>query len=117
MDPQRGAVLKNPIGEVLRARKRLWPWPQARGDALAQLIGSVQHPRIRYQEPWQGGRAVGSGAVEGACQHVIQRRCKRAGMRWQPPGLLHVFAWRLARLKGTFQAFGARRGRASQTPG
>jgi hypothetical protein len=119
VDQKLGALLKNQVGEVLRALKRMRPWKQALCDALAQLIGYVQRnrTRIRSQEPWQCGLAVGSGAVEGACKHVIQRRFKRAGMRWKPPGFLHVFAWRLARLHGTFQAFWASRGLAIQTPG
>jgi hypothetical protein len=93
------------------------PWKKAVRAALAQLIGSVarNRTRIRYQEPWHQGRAVGSGAVEGACTPVIQRRFKRAGMRWKPPGFLHVLALRLARLNGTFPAFWASRGLVVQT--
>jgi hypothetical protein len=52
-------------------------------DALAQLIGYVEHnwTRIRYLEPWHHGLVVGSGVVEGACKPVIQNRLKRAGMQ------------------------------------
>jgi hypothetical protein len=83
------------------------PWKQALWDALAQLIGYVKRNRtyIRYQEPWPCGLAVRSGAVEGACKHVIQSRFKRAGMRWKPPGFLNVLALRIGPLNGTFQAF------------
>jgi len=119
VDQKLGALLTNQVGEVLRALKRMRPWKQALCDALAQLIGYVERnrTRIRYQEPWQCGLAVGSGAVEGACKHVIQSRFKRAGMRWKPSGFLHVLALRIARLNGTFQAFWASRGLAIQTSG
>jgi hypothetical protein len=92
------------------------PWKQAVRTALAPLIGGVERhrTRIRDQELWQGGRAVGSGAVEGACTHGIPSRFKRAGMRWTSPGVLHVVAVRMARLTGTFQAFWASRGRVIQ---
>jgi hypothetical protein len=60
-------------------------------------------------------RAMMSDAVEGACKHVIQSRFKRAGMRWKPPGFLHVLALRLARLNGSFQAFWGSRGLVVQT--
>ena len=100
------------VGDVLSALKRMGPWKQAVRAALAHLIGYVERnrTRIRYQEPWRGGLVVGSGAVEGACKHVIQSRFKRAGMRWKSPGFLNVLAVRIARLNGTFQAFWASRG-------
>jgi hypothetical protein len=88
------------------------PWQKAIHDALAQLIGYVERnrTRIRDQEPWHTGLAVGSGVVEGACKPVIQSRFKRAGMRWKPPGFLPVLVLRIARLNGDFQAFWASRG-------
>ena len=112
MEQKLGALLTDRVGEVLRALKRMRPWKTAIRDALAQLIGYVERnrTRIRYQEPWYSGLAVGSGAVEGACKHVIQSRFKRAGMRWKQSGFLNVLALRLARLNGTFQAFWASRG-------
>lgn len=117
VDQKLGALLTDRIDEVLGALKRMRPWKKALCDALAQLIGYVERnrSRIRYQEPWHSGLAVGSGAVEGACKHVIQSRFKRAGMRWKPPGFLNVLALRLARLNGTFQAFWASRGLVIQT--
>jgi hypothetical protein len=53
------------------------------------------------------------------CKPVIQRRFKRAGMRWKPPGFLNTLALRLARLNGTFEAFWPSRGlvvQASASP-
>jgi hypothetical protein len=117
VDQKLGALLTNRVGEVLRALKRMRPWKKPLCDALTQLIGYVERnrTRIRYQEPWQCGLAVGSGAVEGACKHVIQSRFKRAGMRWKSPGFLNVLALRIAKLNGTFQAFWASRGLVIRT--
>jgi Uncharacterised protein family (UPF0236) len=117
VDQKLGALLTDRVGEVLRALKRMRPRKKAVRDALAQLIGYVEsnRTRIRYQEPWQRALAVGSGAVEGACKHVIQSRLKRGGMRWKQPGFLSVLALRIAQLNGTFQAFWAGRGLAVQT--
>src|SRR5262249_53960797 len=94
------------------ALKRMRPWQKAVRNALAQLIGYVERnrTRIRYQEPWHRGLAIGSGAVEGACQPVIHGRFKRAGMRWKQRGFLNVLALRIVRLNGDLQAFWARRG-------
>jgi hypothetical protein len=112
VDETLGALLKDRVGDVLSALKRMRPWKKPLCHALAQLIGDVarNRTRIKYQEPWQCGLAVGSGAVEGACKHVMHRRFKRAGMRWKSPGFLHILALRMARLHGTFQAFWASRG-------
>jgi len=119
VDEKMGVLLTDRVGTVLSALKRMQPWKRALCDALAQLIGYVEHnrTRIRYQEPWASGLAVGSGAVEGACKHVIQSRFKRAGMRWKQPGFLNVLALRIARLNGTFETFWASRGLVVQAPG
>lgn len=116
VDQKMGAFLTDRVSEVLGALKRMRPWKKVVRKALAQLIGYVKRnrTRIRYQEPWQHGLAVGSGAVEGACKHVIQHRFKRAGMRWKLPGFLNVLALRLASLNRLFDAFWASRGLAVQ---
>jgi hypothetical protein len=117
VEPNMGALLTDRVGDVLRARKRMRPWKRAVRGGLAHLIGYVERnrTRIRYQEPWCSGLAVGSGAVEGACKHVIQSRFKRAGMRWKQAGFLNVLALRIARLNGTFEAFWTSRGLVVQT--
>lgn len=117
VDQKLGALLTDRVGEVRGALKRMRPCKKVVRQALAQLLGYVERnrPRIRYQEPWHRGLAVGSGAVEGACKHVIQSRFKRAGMRWKQPGFLNVLALRLASLNGTFEAFWAGRELAIQT--
>jgi hypothetical protein len=115
------ALLMDRVGKVRRALKRMRPWQKPVRETLARLLGYVarNRTRIRYQGPWDAGLAVGSGAVEGACKHVMQSRFTRAGMRWKPPGFLNVLALRMARRNGTFQAFWAGRGltiQASEQP-
>jgi hypothetical protein len=111
-DQQLGALLADHISEVLGAFKRMRLWKKVLREAQARLISYVKRnrTRLRYQEPRHCGLSVGSGAVEGACKHVIQSRFKRAGMRWKRPGFLNVLALRIARLNTTFQTFWARRG-------
>jgi hypothetical protein len=114
-----GALLTDRVGDVRRALKRLRPWKKAMRDALAQLLGDVarNRTRSRSQEPWHRGLAVGSGAVEGACTHVMHSRFKRAGMRWKQPGVHNVLALRLAGRNGPVQAFWASRGLVVQASG
>jgi hypothetical protein len=107
------------VRKVLRALKRMRPWPKIGRDALAQLIGDVERKRtrIRSRRPGDGGLAGGSGAGAVACTHGIHSRFKRAGLRWKRLGFLHVLALRMARLNGTFQALWAGRGLTIQASG
>lgn len=43
-----------------------------------------QQERMRYPEYLRRGYPIGSGAVEGACKHVVADRFGRSGMRWNP---------------------------------
>jgi hypothetical protein len=119
VDQNMGALLTDRVGEVLGALKRRRPGKKAIRQALTQLIGYVERnrSRITYHEPWRTGLAVGSGAVEGACKHVIHSRFKRAGMRWKQSGFLNVLVLRIAQLNGTFPAFWASRGLTVEVPG
>ena len=42
-----------------------------------------QQERMRYPEYLRRGFPIGSGAVEGACKHVVADRFTGAGMRWK----------------------------------
>ena len=76
-------------------------------EQQANLVRNVEtnKTRICYRQALQDGGAIGSGAVEGACKHLIQARFKREGMRWKRPGFLNVLALRVARLNGTLGTF------------
>jgi hypothetical protein len=53
----------------------------------------MQYPQFRLD-----GLPIGSGAIESAAEHVVQRRMKRAGMRWSDTGADAVLTLR-ARLR------------------
>lgn len=42
-----------------------------------------QRQRMNYPEYLRQGFPIGSGAVEGACKHVVSDRFRRTGMRWK----------------------------------
>jgi hypothetical protein len=42
--------------------------------------------RMRYDEYLREGYPIASGAVEGACRHLVKDRLERAGMHWTIPG-------------------------------
>jgi hypothetical protein len=54
-----------------------------------------QHQRMNYPEYLRQGLPLGSGAVEGACKHLVSDRFRGAGMRWKTKTaepLLHLRA-------------------------
>jgi len=59
--------------------------------------------RMAYGRFRQMGLPIGTGAVEGACKHVVQSRFKRAGMRWSQQGLRHMLALKTAHLNGHWE--------------
>lgn len=56
--------------------------------------------RMRYGRFRQMGLPIGTGAVEGACKHVVQSRFKRPGCRWSRAGLQDMLALKVAKLNG-----------------
>jgi hypothetical protein len=48
---------------------------------FAKNAERMQYPTFRLD-----GLPIGSGAIESAADHLVQRRMKRAGMRWSVPG-------------------------------
>lgn len=64
--------------------------PKAKRDEQAAAVDSALHylqrrlEMIDYPFFQQRGYPIGSGAVESAHKHLVQRRLKQAGMRWAP---------------------------------
>jgi hypothetical protein len=54
--------------------------------------------RMRYGRFRQMNLPIGTGAVEGACKHVVQSRFKRPGTRWSGQGLRRMLALKVLRL-------------------
>jgi len=65
---------KPPTPKAAETRRRERAYFAARVDHL-------DYPTLRLE-----GLPIGSGAIESAADHVVQRRLKRAGMRWSPDG-------------------------------
>jgi hypothetical protein len=76
------AVAVGDGGAELRVEEIAMDGVMAHIDGRWQAAVERNRTRIRYQEPWLRGLAVGFGSVEGACKHVIESCFKRAGMRW-----------------------------------
>ena len=60
---------------------------------------------MRYDEYLAAGYPIGSGAVEGACRHLVKDRMEGSGMRWTPPGAEAVLKIRAVHLNGDWDPF------------
>jgi hypothetical protein len=50
--------------------------------------------RMKYRTFRRKGYFIGSGAIEGACRHIVAQRAKLSGMRWSCSGAEKVMAFR-----------------------
>ena len=62
--------------------------PAATRTRLEQIHGYFDHHRDRIHDDryLTAGYPIASGAIEGACRHVVKDRMERAGMHWTLPG-------------------------------
>ena len=73
-----------------RLLRELEGWtPQGRGSRAAREVREKElgyfernRERMLYPEYTRRGFPIGTGAVEGACKHLVTARFKQAGMRW-----------------------------------
>lgn len=88
LDARKGELLTLGPRPVLAAFDRLTPpTPQAaevRRVERAYFASRVD--RMDYPSLLLDGLPIGSGAIESSADHVVQRRMKRAGMRWSDAG-------------------------------
>ncbi|MFN2202024.1 MAG: ISKra4 family transposase [Caldilineaceae bacterium] len=66
---------------------------------------STNEEQMRYDVFREKGYDIGSGAVEGACKHVVGKRLKQSGMIWTRPGSSATLALRLTWLNSEWDPF------------
>jgi hypothetical protein len=66
-----------------------------RKAAKAEMAYFQNHAhRMKYRTFRRKGYFIGSGAIEGACRHIVAQRAKLSGMRWSCDGAENVMAFR-----------------------
>ena len=61
--------------------------------------------RMTYRSFRRQGYFIGSGAIEGACRHIVAQRTKLSGMRWLCSGAQNVLAFRCLIKSNLFDAY------------
>lgn len=89
-------LLRDGVGPVLAAL-RVARAPTAAARALVRTerrYFQTNAERMTYPAFRLDGLPIGSGAIESAADHLVQRRLKRAGMRWSAAGADAILALR-----------------------
>ena len=99
LDARKGELLTLGPLPVLAAFDRLTPPTPKAAEVrrferayFASRVDRMDYPSLRLD-----GLPIGSGAIESAADHVVQRRMKRAGMRWSEAGADAMLALRARR--------------------
>ena len=61
---------------------------KSKQEILAGVIKYYKNNKqyMQYHEYLRKGFPIGSGAIEGACRHLVKDRMERTGMRWEIEG-------------------------------
>ena len=91
------ALLTVGPGPLLQSLAAWQPESEGAREVQRQEVGyfSGNQERMNYPEYLRLGFPIGSGAVEGACKHLVSERFKKTGMRWNKATaepLLHLRA-------------------------
>ena len=88
------------VKDVIREIRRRATDGTIRGKAkreAAQKIAAyyeTNRNRMRYDRYRRMGLPIGTGAVEGACRHLVKDRMERSGMRWTVAGAQAILTLR-----------------------
>jgi hypothetical protein len=80
---------------------------KAQRETLGKVIHYYETNKewMAYDQYIAAGYPIGSGAVEGACRHLVQDRMEGSGMRWTVAGAEAVLKLRGIYLNGDWDAF------------
>lgn len=86
-----GRLLHGQVRGVITGLRRLATRRKLRGTKRKAVEAACNYfeyhaERMRYDEYLRLGYPIASGAVEGACRHLIKDRLERTGMRWVRAG-------------------------------
>jgi hypothetical protein len=75
------------------------------GDCIRYLVNN--HKLLHYDRALAAGLPLASGAIEGACRHLVQDRLDITGARWSLSGAEAVLKLRALRSSGDFEEYWA----------
>jgi hypothetical protein len=107
-------VLRGQVAGVVQGLRRMgtqWGLKGAKKKTLGQVCTYLlkNRQRMRYDEYLAKGYPIASGAIEGACRHLVKDRMERAGMHWTPAGAQAMLDVRSTYVNGDWEEYQAYR--------
>lgn len=107
-------LLRGQVSYVIAGLKQMATKHGLRGNkakTIATVAGyfRANRDRMKYDEYLAAGYPIGSGAVEGACRHLVKDRMERTGMHWRVQGAQAMLNLRATYLNGDWDDFSAYR--------
>ena len=106
-------ILRGEVGAVISGLRRmagLRRLGRLNKATIEQVCGYFDNnrDRMQYDQYLASGYPIASGAIEGACRHLVKDRLERTGMRWVKPGAQAMLDMRSTWINGdwdTYQSF------------
>jgi hypothetical protein len=103
-------VLQGKAAGVIRGLREMATKQDLRGpkqQTIAGVCGYLEAnlERMRYEEYLAAGYPIASGAVEGACRHLVKDRMERAGMHWVVQGAQAMLDVRSIYVSGLWEEY------------
>lgn len=103
-------ILSGEVSQVVKgmrqsATKRNLTGERAKAVRTAAAYLYRNRHRMQYDIYLSLGLPIASGAVEGACRHLVKDRMERAGMRWVIPGAEAMLKVRACKLSGDLKEY------------
>ena len=103
-------VLQGRVEGVIRGLREMAAKHGLTGSKKKTLTQSCAYleknrPRMRYDDDLAAGYPIASGAIEGACRHLVKDRMERAGRHWTPAGAQAVLDVRSIHVDGDWDSY------------
>jgi hypothetical protein len=103
-------ILQGKAAGVIRGLREMATKHGLRGAAAKTIRGVCAYlranaERTRYDEYLAAGYPIASGAVEGACRHLVKDRMERAGMHWAVEGAQAMLDARSVYISGLWEEY------------
>jgi len=103
-------ILEGNVSQVIKGLRQSVTKRKLRGARKKTLLGVANYfwnnrSRMKYDTYLAAGLPIASGAVEGACKHVVKDRMERSGMRWTEDGAEAMLKLRATYLSRDFDEY------------
>src|SRR5205807_8000742 len=107
-------VLQGRVAAVIRGLREMatkHDLTAVRRKTIAKICAYLEknRERMHYDEYLAQGYPIASGAIEGACRHLVKDRMERAGMHWTIPGAQAMLDVRSIYVSGHWEEYQAYR--------